>query len=924
MADTRAAVPSAVRSWYTEKKGGMMDRTSAPVNFQTIVRPDITRLGCGIHVIPGDGTYVTSHYGTMPGGNVLNDEIQIPTAKAPEPACQIKSGQREKCGNVSSPFMTPDVCLKAGCCYDDVFMDEPDVNWYSSEGSTWCYKGKKQDTGKQTIKTKDLETQNVDNNETSVNTSMAKTNNLESQNSLDDNGEPKGFFKDCLDQHNKLRAKHGVPPLKWSKKLADNALRVAKMNADLGRMKHDPKNNNEGENLAYFGPPQPKCEGPKVGNCFQCREVVDDWYSEIKDYDFAAGKSRNGGVVLHFTLIVWRKTTEMGMATAVGNNKVFSVARYSEKGNMLPEENFVKNVPPLGSGPLPTSQPESTVSKTGSVSPTGTTSAGASGSTPTFGSSTSSITTGGAGGDCYGNSCYSFNGEGKTWKENREECKKKGGDLVSMETDGEWTFLKDKIQGLSNQLRNEWHIGLKKDGSTWKWVNDAPLTITHWQRGEPSGDGPYVVMAKDYPPGTQGQFNDLADYVPSGFICETTKEANTSPTSGGTPPTPQPPTNAISSAATSSATTPATTAATNGATGPTSSSPTTDMEAEGNDCFGSSCYSFNGEGQKWTENREECKKKGGDLVSMETDGEWKFLKDKIQGLSNQLRNEWHIGLKKDGSTWKWVNDAPLTITHWQRGEPSGDGPYVVMAKDYPPGTQGQFNDLADYVPSGYICETTKGASTSPTVPSGAITPTPQPPSSGVTSATTAATAGATTSATTAAVTGASTGVGATSSAEPKGFFKDCLDQHNKLRAKHGVPPLKWSKKLADNALRVAKMNADLGRMKHDPKNNNEGENLAYFGPPQPKCEGPKVGNCFQCREVVDDWYSEIKDYDFAAGKSRNGGVVLHFTQVVWRKTTEMGMATAVGNNKVFSVARYSEKGNMLPEENFVKNVPPLV
>jgi hypothetical protein len=122
-------------------------------------------------------------------------------------------------------------------------------------------------------------------------------------------------------------------------------------------MKHDPDNNDEGENIAYFGPPQPQCEGEKKGNCFQCREVVDDWYKEIKDYDFAQGRSKNGKPVLHFTQIVWSQTTKMGMATAIGNNKLFSVARYSEKGNMLPADNFVKNVPPLGSGPAPTAQP---------------------------------------------------------------------------------------------------------------------------------------------------------------------------------------------------------------------------------------------------------------------------------------------------------------------------------------------------------------------------------------------------------------------------------------------------------------------------------------------------------------------------------------------------------------------------------------
>ena len=32
------------------------------------------------------------------------------------------------------------------------------------------------------------------------------------------------------------------------------------------------------------------------------------------------------------------------------------------------------------------------------------------------------------------------------------------------------------------------------------------------------------------------------------------------------------------------------------------------------------------------------------------------------------------------------------------------------------------------------------------------------------------------------------------------------------------------------------------------------------------------------------WYDEIVDYDFETGNSKNGGVIGHFTQVVWKDT----------------------------------------
>ena len=61
-----------------------------------------------------------------------------------------------------------------------------------------------------------------------------------------------------------------------------------------------------------------------------------------------------------------------------------------------------------------------------------------------------------------------------------------------------------------------------------------------------------------------------------------------------------------------------------------------------------------------------------------------------------------------GDDWQWVNGSPLTISKWQRGQPSGDGNVAVMSKDWLPTTQGLFNDLANYHKRAYICEKPKG------------------------------------------------------------------------------------------------------------------------------------------------------------------------------------------------------------------------
>ena len=120
---------------------------------------------------------------------------------------------------------------------------------------------------------------------------------------------------------------------------------------------------------------------------------------------------------------------------------------------------------------------------------------------------------------CYANSCYEFVVTGKTWDKNQDSCKEKGGDLISMETEAEWKFIKDQIQQIPVPDGNEWHIGLKNQ-ETWQWVSGKSLDINKWQKNEPSGDGNVAAMFKDYPPGSMGLFNNANNLVPKAFICE--------------------------------------------------------------------------------------------------------------------------------------------------------------------------------------------------------------------------------------------------------------------------------------------------------------------------------------------------------------------------------------------------------------------
>jgi hypothetical protein len=70
---------------------------------------------------------------------------------------------------------------------------------------------------------------------------------------------------------------------------------------------------------------------------------------------------------------------------------------------------------------------------------------------------------------------------------------------------------------------------------------------------------------------------------------------------------------------------------------------------------------------------------------------------------------------------------------------------------------------------------------------------------------------------------------------------------------------------------------------------------------------------------VDSWYEEIKDYSFARSDYIKG--TGHFTQVVWKNTTDVGFGIASGNGANYGVANYYKAGNFQGE--FKENVPKL-
>ncbi|XP_078358777.1 uncharacterized protein LOC144643408 isoform X1 [Oculina patagonica] len=144
---------------------------------------------------------------------------------------------------------------------------------------------------------------------------------------------------------------------------------------------------------------------------------------------------------------------------------------------------------------------------------------------------------------------------------------------------------------------------------------------------------------------------------------------------------------------------------------------------------------------------------------------------------------------------------------------------------------------------------------------------------------------------------------------PKDSFIDAvLKAHNDLRILHGVPSLKWSPALSKDAQAWAEKLSRNSELRHASKEERKfkGENIC------------RMSNHYDVSDAVKIWYSEINSYKYnSPGFSIDTG---HFTQIVWRDTTEVGVGTCKSRDGrlMYIVARYNPAGNVL--ERFHENV----
>ncbi|MEU4344014.1 CAP family protein [Nocardia sp. NPDC023852] len=146
------------------------------------------------------------------------------------------------------------------------------------------------------------------------------------------------------------------------------------------------------------------------------------------------------------------------------------------------------------------------------------------------------------------------------------------------------------------------------------------------------------------------------------------------------------------------------------------------------------------------------------------------------------------------------------------------------------------------------------------------------------------------------------------------FAQAGLTAHNTYRARHGSPPMILVQDLVTRAQQCAQHYAQKGTIDHSCAfKNNAGENLAMA------VGGGNADPVQNVQTATKVWYDEIRNYDFNhPGFSMDSG---HFTQLVWKASTRLGIGFASQNNKRVVVALYVQTGNMSPASYFEENVP---
>ncbi|XP_045900370.1 galactose-specific lectin nattectin-like [Micropterus dolomieu] len=90
--------------------------------------------------------------------------------------------------------------------------------------------------------------------------------------------------------------------------------------------------------------------------------------------------------------------------------------------------------------------------------------------------------------------------------------------------------------------------------------------------------------------------------------------------------------------------------------------------------FGQQCYMFHNSEQQWADAERLCTSFGGNLASLQTADEYKFIREMIRKVTGVDKAAWVGGYDaaKEG-VWLWSDGSKYAFKGWAAGEPNNAG-----------------------------------------------------------------------------------------------------------------------------------------------------------------------------------------------------------------------------------------------------------
>ncbi|XP_059198374.1 galactose-specific lectin nattectin-like [Centropristis striata] len=118
----------------------------------------------------------------------------------------------------------------------------------------------------------------------------------------------------------------------------------------------------------------------------------------------------------------------------------------------------------------------------------------------------------------FGSRCFKFHITAKTWMDAEKLCQSANGNLASIHSAEENTFLNDFIEDVSGTSRRTW-IGATDavQEKTLQWADGSPVQFTRWHTGQPDNfKGKEHCVEMNW----HGNFwNDLSCITKLSFVC---------------------------------------------------------------------------------------------------------------------------------------------------------------------------------------------------------------------------------------------------------------------------------------------------------------------------------------------------------------------------------------------------------------------